>query len=118
MVDERGLHRVQVHGAHALVLGSGRHRVLHPVSIDVSVNEQLVKVEGIAWLRVHYLYPEKLDPRLLELLATEPKLLPYIDMPLQHAAPSMLKQVAKTPATVRFKPNRSTALRLIAANFC
>jgi ribosomal protein S12 methylthiotransferase len=70
--------------------------------------ERLLEVEGIAWLRLHYLYPEKLDARLLELLRTRsrapeqgrlPRLLPYIDMPLQHAAPSMLRRMRRGGST-------------------
>ncbi len=74
-------------------------RDLAPAETLAALLEQLVKVEGIAWLRLHYLYPEKLDPRLLELLRSEPKLLPYIDMPLQHAAPSMLRRMLRGGST-------------------
>jgi len=61
--------------------------------------ERLGEVRGIEWLRVHYLYPEKLDERLLELLRDHPKVLPYVDMPLQHAAPSMLKRMLRGGST-------------------
>lgn len=61
--------------------------------------EKLGEVRGIEWLRVHYLYPEKLDERLLELLRDHPKVLPYVDMPLQHAAPAMLKRMLRGGST-------------------
>ena len=61
--------------------------------------ERLAEVDGIAWLRVHYLYPEKLDERLLELMREHPKVLPYVDMPLQHAAPSMLRRMLRGGST-------------------
>jgi ribosomal protein S12 methylthiotransferase len=61
--------------------------------------ERLGDVRGIEWLRVHYLYPEKLDDRLLELLRDHPKVLPYVDMPLQHAAPSMLRRMLRGGST-------------------
>jgi ribosomal protein S12 methylthiotransferase len=61
--------------------------------------ERLGEVRGIEWLRVHYLYPEKLDERLLELLRDHPKVLPYVDMPLQHAAPTMLKRMLRGGST-------------------
>jgi ribosomal protein S12 methylthiotransferase len=61
--------------------------------------ERLGDVRGIEWLRVHYLYPEKLDERLLELLRDHPKVLPYVDMPLQHAAPSMLRRMLRGGST-------------------
>lgn len=55
----------------------------------------LTEVEGIAWIRLHYLYPEKLDPALIELLADHPKVLPYIDMPLQHVSDPMLRRMRR-----------------------
>jgi ribosomal protein S12 methylthiotransferase len=61
--------------------------------------ERLGEVNGIEWLRLHYLYPEKLNDRLLELLAQHPKVVPYIDMPLQHAAPAMLKRMLRGGST-------------------
>jgi ribosomal protein S12 methylthiotransferase len=61
--------------------------------------ERLGDVRGIEWLRLHYLYPEKLDERLLEILRDHPKVLPYVDMPLQHAAPSMLRRMLRGGST-------------------
>jgi ribosomal protein S12 methylthiotransferase len=48
--------------------------------------EALAEVPGLSWIRVHYLYPEALTEPLVELFAKHPKVLPYIDMPLQHAS--------------------------------
>ncbi|HWO14606.1 MAG TPA: 30S ribosomal protein S12 methylthiotransferase RimO [Polyangiaceae bacterium] len=61
--------------------------------------ERLAEVRGIEWLRLHYLYPEKLDERLLELLREHPKVLPYVDMPLQHASPAMLRRMLRGGST-------------------
>jgi ribosomal protein S12 methylthiotransferase len=60
---------------------------------------RLGDVDGIAWIRLHYLYPEKLDERLLGLLRDHPKVLPYVDMPLQHAAPTMLRRMLRGGST-------------------
>jgi ribosomal protein S12 methylthiotransferase len=49
------------------------------------------EVRGLKWLRLFYLYPEKLTEEIIELLAQHPKVLPYVDMPLQHASDRMLK---------------------------
>jgi len=49
----------------------------------------------IQWLRLTYAYPQFLDDSLIELLATEPRLCKYIDMPLQHASESMLKSMRR-----------------------
>lgn len=61
--------------------------------------ERIAEVPGIEWVRLHYLYPEKLDDHLLTLLAEHPKVLPYVDMPLQHAAPAMLKRMRRGGST-------------------
>ena len=55
----------------------------------------LAEVEGLRWLRLHYLYPEKLEPALLELMAEHPAVLPYIDVPLQHAADAVLRRMRR-----------------------
>jgi len=48
-------------------------------------------IRDLKWLRLFYLYPEKLTEQVIELLAQHPKVLPYVDMPLQHASERMLK---------------------------
>jgi len=52
-------------------------------------------VPGIHWARLFYLYPETLTEELIELIATHPRIVPYIDMPLQHAADAMLKRMRR-----------------------
>jgi ribosomal protein S12 methylthiotransferase len=52
---------------------------------------RLVQSEGLEWLRLLYAYPEGVSDELLELIATEPKICPYLDMPLQHIAGPILK---------------------------
>jgi len=51
----------------------------------------LGEVKGLSWLRLFYLYPERLTEELIELIAHHPRVLPYVDMPLQHASDRMLK---------------------------
>lgn len=55
----------------------------------------LAKVEGIEWIRIHYAYPIGLPDDLLQTIAEEPKVLPYLDMPLQHASGPMLKAMKR-----------------------
>ena len=62
--------------------------------------QRLAEVEGIRWLRLHYLYPETLTERLLDLLADHPRVLPYVDMPLQHASPTMLRRMRRGGRTL------------------
>ncbi len=59
------------------------------------LTEAIAEVEGLAWVRLHYLYPEKLTQRLSELMRDHPKVLPYVDMPLQHASTPMLKRMRR-----------------------
>ncbi len=55
----------------------------------------VAEVPGLRWLRLFYLYPEKITPALVELLAHHPRVLPYVDMPLQHAADGMLRRMKR-----------------------
>ncbi|OYT71787.1 MAG: 30S ribosomal protein S12 methylthiotransferase RimO [Chloracidobacterium sp. CP2_5A] len=55
----------------------------------------LARVEGIAWTRFLYAYPTRISNALLDALADEPKLCPYIDMPLQHASTRMLRAMRR-----------------------
>ncbi len=52
-------------------------------------------VPGVRWVRVFYLYPETLTDELTDVLANHPKVVKYVDMPLQHAADAMLKRMRR-----------------------
>lgn len=52
---------------------------------------------GIDWIRVMYAYPGFVTDRLIEIMATRPQIVPYLDIPLQHAHPAVLKRM-KRPA--------------------
>ena len=56
---------------------------------------RVADVKGIRWVRVFYLYPETIDEELIELLGTHPRVVPYVDMPLQHAAEAMLRRMKR-----------------------
>jgi len=67
-------------------------RDLHDRSTDLAALVRAVaEVKGVRWVRVFYLYPETPKDELLELFAHHPRVLPYVDMPLQHASDRMLK---------------------------
>lgn len=53
--------------------------------------DALCEIEGIEWIRMLYCYPDKITEELLETMAKQPKVLPYIDLPLQHADDNILK---------------------------
>lgn len=57
--------------------------------------EHLARVDGIEWIRVHYTYPNSLDMECIDVMAREPKICPYLDMPLQHASASVLKAMRR-----------------------
>ena len=56
---------------------------------------ELNKVEGLEWIRLMYFYPMYIEDRLLKVIADSEKILPYIDMPLQHADDTMLKRMSR-----------------------
>ena len=56
---------------------------------------RVADVKGIRWVRVFYLYPETIDEELIELLGSHPRVVPYVDMPLQHAAENMLRRMKR-----------------------
>ncbi|MGN0546122.1 MAG: 30S ribosomal protein S12 methylthiotransferase RimO [Acutalibacteraceae bacterium] len=53
--------------------------------------DALCEIDGIEWIRMLYCYPDKITDELLETIARQPKVLPYIDLPLQHADDGILK---------------------------
>lgn len=55
--------------------------------------EELCRIEGLHWIRLHYLYPDELDDRLLEVVAREKKILKYFDLPLQHISDRVLRDM-------------------------
>jgi ribosomal protein S12 methylthiotransferase len=56
---------------------------------------RVADVKGVRWVRIFYLYPETLDDALVELIAQHPRVVPYVDMPLQHASDAMLKRMRR-----------------------
>ncbi len=63
----------------------------------------LEKVEGIDWIRLMYFYPMYIDDALIDTIATSEKIIPYIDMPLQHINGEMLRRMSRrvTPEGTR-----------------
>jgi ribosomal protein S12 methylthiotransferase len=52
-------------------------------------------VDELEWIRLMYLYPIHFTPELVETIAASPKILPYLDMPLQHASDPVLKRMQR-----------------------
>src|SRR6059058_5033126 len=85
----------------------GRDRRNEKLSLP-DVLEALVRETTIPWIRMLYLYSAGLTPRLLELMATESRVLPYLDMPIQHASDLVLARMRR--------PERQRSIREKVAN--
>jgi len=57
--------------------------------------DKLNAVEGIAWIRLLYAYPEKIDDALLDAMARNPKVLHYLDLPIQHSEDDILASMGR-----------------------
>jgi ribosomal protein S12 methylthiotransferase len=57
--------------------------------------ESLDEVEGIAWVRLLYAYPDRVDGALLRTMAQSKKIVPYLDIPFQHCVPRILKAMGR-----------------------
>ncbi len=57
--------------------------------------ENLSEVEQLRWLRVHYLYPNTITPHLIDTMARLAPVVDYVDLPLQHAHPDMLRRMRR-----------------------
>jgi len=56
---------------------------------------QISEIEGIEWIRLHYLYPTKFPFEILPVMRENPKVCKYLDMPLQHIANPVLKNMMR-----------------------
>ncbi len=120
----RGLHRSADLGAlvaEARALGRQGVRELNLVSQDTTwygrdlrrrdpeapllqdLLEALLEGTGVEWYRLLYMYPSGITPALVELVASQPRLIPYLDMPLQHGSDRVLARMRRPErqATVR-----------------
>ncbi len=112
----RGLHRSADLGelvAEARALGERGVRELNLISQDTTwygrdlrrrdrsapllhdLLEALLEGTGVDWYRLLYMYPSGITPRLVSLIAREPRLLPYLDMPLQHGSDRVLARMRR-----------------------
>ena len=51
---------------------------------------ELCKIEELKWIRVHYVYPDEIDDEFIDVMATEPKIVKYLDIPIQHCNSKIL----------------------------
>ncbi|MFM9014501.1 MAG: 30S ribosomal protein S12 methylthiotransferase RimO [Gemmatimonadota bacterium] len=71
--------------------------------------EALIRETSIPWIRNMYLYSAGITPRLLEVIAAQPRIVPYLDMPIQHASDAVLERMRR--------PERQRTIREKVARF-
>ena len=54
---------------------------------------RLCRIGGLHWIRVHYVYPDEIDDELISVIAEEPKIVKYLDIPIQHCNDKILRQM-------------------------
>ena len=64
--------------------------------------EELVKIDGIDWIRVHYFYSEAITKELIDTMARHDKICNYIDIPIQHADDYILRRMARRTTRAEF----------------
>ena len=52
---------------------------------------RLCKIEGFRWIRIHYVYPDEISDELIDVIASEDKIVKYLDIPIQHCNDKILK---------------------------
>lgn len=65
--------------------------------------KELAKIDGVSWIRLHYLYPDVFDDELIDVIAHEEKIVKYLDIPLQHINDAILRRMNRrgTGAEIR-----------------
>ena len=61
----------------------------------VTLINEISKIDGIEWIRLLYCYPEEIDDSVINLIKNNDKVLPYIDIPIQHASDKILKLMSR-----------------------
>lgn len=54
---------------------------------------QLCRIEGLHWIRLHYLYPDEITEEMIDVIAREPKIVKYLDIPIQHVNDTILRRM-------------------------
>ncbi len=57
--------------------------------------EKLCRIDGIVWIRILYCYPEEIYDELIDVMAREPKVCHYLDLPIQHASDEILRRMGR-----------------------
>jgi len=68
---------------------------LKPRASLAGLIERLCRIDGLAWIRVMYAYPGRVTQELIQVMAEQPKVCAYLDLPLQHASPAVLRAMGR-----------------------
>ncbi len=85
LLSEQGVKEINLVAQDTTSYGADRGYSLEPLL------KELVRVAGIEWIRLLYLYPGRISDELMALIAEEPKICPYIDLPIQHINERILR---------------------------
>src|SRR5690606_7882628 len=66
-----------------------------PAPTLASLLGEIARTPGIDWIRLHYTYPSAFTDELIDVIAREPAIVPYIDVPLQHIDTELLKKMRR-----------------------
>ncbi len=83
----------------------------------VPLLKQLEEIPGIEWIRLHYLYPTTVPDELIDRMAISEKIVPYLDMPIQHISDRMLKIMKRGGKANRIREIFEQARRKIPGIF-
>jgi ribosomal protein S12 methylthiotransferase len=64
--------------------------------------EEISRLEGDFWIRLLYLHPDRFPDAVLQRMAADPRILPYFDLPFQHASPSLLARMGRRGNAERY----------------
>ncbi|RMG66692.1 MAG: 30S ribosomal protein S12 methylthiotransferase RimO [Calditrichaeota bacterium] len=79
----------------------------------VELLQQLESIAGLRWIRLHYLYPTTVEDRLIYYIAESEKVVPYLDMPVQHASDRMLQIMKRGGSAKRLRQILELARKVI-----
>lgn len=83
----------------------------------VTLIQELSKIEGIEWIRLHYAYPAQFPMDIVDEIRDNPKVCNYLDMPIQHISDSVLKDM-KRNTTKEYTRDLINNIRTIVPNIC
>ena len=98
------IHKIPLAPQPLLVICARAVRVIaednHMIDLDLygerklaELLRQLCRIDGLVWIRVHYLYPDEMSQELIDVLANEPKIVKYLDIPIQHINDDILRRM-------------------------